>query len=48
VSLIFKRASAIRSSREWSEDDFGVLADGDVVRRILKAAAAAPLASVEA
>jgi hypothetical protein len=26
VSLIFKRASAIRSSREWSEDDFDVLA----------------------
>jgi len=48
VSLILKRASAIRPSREWSEDDFDVLADGVVVGRIMKAAAAAPLASVEA
>jgi hypothetical protein len=30
------------------EDDFDVLADGVVVGRIMKAAAAAPLASVEA
>ena len=48
MSLILKRASAIRPSRECSEDDFDVLAEGVVVGRIMKAAAAAPLASVEA
>jgi len=39
VSLILKRESAIRPSREWSEDDFDVLADGVVVGRIMKATA---------
>jgi len=38
--LILKRASASRLSGEWSEDDYDVLADGIVVGRILKAAAA--------
>jgi hypothetical protein len=37
--LILKRASASRSSGEWSDDDYGVLADGVVVGRIFKAAA---------
>jgi predicted nucleotidyltransferase len=39
-SLILKRASASRPSGEWSDDDFDVLADGVVVGRIMKAAAA--------
>jgi hypothetical protein len=34
--LVLKRASASRSSGEWSDDDFDVLADGDVVGRIFK------------
>lgn len=34
-SLILKRASASRSSGEWSDDDFDVLADGVVVGRII-------------
>jgi len=38
--LILKRASASRLSSEWSEDDYDVLANGLVVGRILKAAAA--------
>jgi hypothetical protein len=38
--LILKRASASRPSGEWNEDDFDVLADGTVVGRIMKAAAA--------
>jgi hypothetical protein len=38
--LILKRASASRPSGEWSEDDYDVLADGVVVGRIFKAAAA--------
>jgi hypothetical protein len=38
--LILKRASASRSSRHWSDDDFDVLADGAVVGRIFKANAA--------
>jgi hypothetical protein len=37
---ILKRASASRPSGQWSEDDFDVLADGDVVGRIFKANAA--------
>ena len=37
--LILKRASASRPSGEWSDDDFGVLCDGVVVGRIMKAAA---------
>ena len=36
---ILKRASASRSSGEWSDDDYDVLADGVVVGRIMKAAA---------
>jgi len=37
--LILKRASASRSSGEWNDDDYDVLADGVVVGRIFKAAA---------
>src|SRR5262245_27597526 len=39
-ALILKRAAASRLSGEWSEDDYDVLADGVVVGRIMKAAAA--------
>jgi hypothetical protein len=38
--LILKHASVSRSSGEWSDDDYDVLADGVVVGRIMKAAAA--------
>jgi hypothetical protein len=38
--LVLKRASASRLSGEWSDDDYDVLADGVVVGRIMKAAAA--------
>jgi len=38
--LLLNRASTSRSSGEWNEDDFDVLADGVVVGRILKAHAA--------
>jgi hypothetical protein len=38
--LVPKRASASRTSGEWREDDFDVLADGVVVGRIMKAEAA--------
>jgi hypothetical protein len=38
--LLLKRASASRPSGEWNDDDFHVLADGVVVGRIMKAAAA--------
>jgi hypothetical protein len=38
--LVLKRASLSRSSGEWSDDDYDVLADGAVVGRIMKAAAA--------
>jgi hypothetical protein len=38
--LILKRASASRSSGEWNDDDFDVLANGQVVGRIFKANAA--------
>jgi hypothetical protein len=38
--LILKRASASRSSGEWNDDDFDVLADGVVVGRIFQAKAA--------
>ena len=38
--LILKRASASRASGEWNDDDYDVLADGKVVGRIMKAAAA--------
>jgi hypothetical protein len=40
MALILKRASASRPSGEWSDDDYDVLADGVVVGRIMKAAAA--------
>jgi len=39
-SLLLKRASASRPSGEWSDDDYDVLADGVLVGRIMKAAAA--------
>jgi hypothetical protein len=38
--LILKRASASRSSGQWSDDDFDVLANGVVVGRIFNANAA--------
>ena len=38
--LILKPASASRPSGEWNDDDYDVLADGAVVGRIMKAAAA--------
>ena len=37
--IVLKRASASRTSGEWREDDFDVLADGVVVGRIMKAEA---------
>ena len=37
--LTLKRASASRPSGEWSDDDYDVIADGEVVGRIMKAAA---------
>ena len=43
--LILKRASASRLSGEWSGDDHDVLAEDIVVDRIMKVAAAAPLAA---
>jgi hypothetical protein len=38
--LLLKRASASRSYGEWNDDDFDVLATGEVVGRIFKANAA--------
>jgi hypothetical protein len=38
--LILKRASPSRPSGEWNDDDFDVLANGDVVGRIFKVNAA--------
>jgi hypothetical protein len=38
--LILKRASASRSSGDWSNDDYDVLAEGAVVGRIFKVNAA--------
>jgi hypothetical protein len=38
--LILKRASASRPSGQWNEEDFDVLANGEVVGRIFKANAA--------
>jgi hypothetical protein len=38
--LILKRPSASRSCGQWSDDDFDVLANGDVVGRIFKVNAA--------
>ena len=40
TGLALKRASASRSSGEWNDDDFDVLAEGAVVVRILKVHAA--------
>jgi hypothetical protein len=40
MALILKRASVSRLSGEWDEDDYDVLADGVVVGRIIRAAAA--------
>jgi len=40
TSLLLKRASASRSSGEWSESDYDVLADGVVIGGIMRAAAA--------
>jgi hypothetical protein len=40
LPLILKRASASRPSGQWSDDDFDVLANGEVVGRIFKANAA--------
>jgi hypothetical protein len=39
-TLILKRASISRPSGEWNDGDFDVLADGALVGRIMKAAAA--------
>jgi hypothetical protein len=38
--LILKRASVSRPSGQWSDDDYDVLADGEVVGRIMKVYAA--------
>jgi hypothetical protein len=38
--LVLKRASASRPSGSWNEDDFDVLASGEVVGRIFKVHAA--------
>jgi hypothetical protein len=38
--LVLKRASTSRSSGEWNDDDYDVLAGGTVVGRILKVHAA--------
>jgi hypothetical protein len=35
-NLILKRASASRSSGQWQDEDYDVLADGKVVGRILE------------
>jgi len=40
TTLILKRAALSRSSGEWDDDDFGVLADGVVVGSIMETAAA--------
>ena len=40
--LVLKRASTSRSSGEWSDDDYDVLADAVVVGRILRSAAVPP------
>jgi hypothetical protein len=38
--LVLKRASASRPSGHWYDDDYDVLCEGEVVGRIMKAAAA--------
>ncbi len=40
TSLLLKRASVSRPSGEWNDDDYDVVADGDVVGRIFKVHAA--------
>jgi hypothetical protein len=40
VALLFKRASLSRPSGQWNDEDFDVLADGEVVGRISKVHAA--------
>jgi hypothetical protein len=40
TQLVLKRASTSRPSGEWNEDDYDVLADGEVVGRIFRANAA--------
>ncbi len=40
TQLILKRASASRPSGHWYDDDYDVLCEGEVVGRIMKAAAA--------
>jgi hypothetical protein len=40
TQLILKRASASRLSGHWYDDDYDVLCEGEVVGRIMKAAAA--------
>src|SRR5438067_797912 len=40
MGLILKRASASRSSGQWQDEDFDVLADGKVVGRIYEDASA--------
>jgi hypothetical protein len=37
--LLLKRAADSRSSGDWNDDDYDVLADGVAVGRIMKAAA---------
>jgi hypothetical protein len=40
MALILKRASASRSSGQWKDEDYDVLADGKVVGRIYEDASA--------
>jgi hypothetical protein len=40
TQLILKRASASRPSGQWNEEDYDVLANGEVVGRIFKVNAA--------
>jgi hypothetical protein len=42
VSLILKRASASRPSSQWSDEDYDVLADGNVGRIYEDASTSAP------
>jgi hypothetical protein len=44
VTLIIKRASALRPSGEWGENAYDALADGIVVGRILKVHTASKMA----
>jgi hypothetical protein len=40
TDLLLKRAATSRPSGKWNDDDYDVLADGEVVGRIYKANAA--------